>query len=68
MNINTLPLGPKISCYKFWEAGKILGNLYVYSFLKALQITSFKYLSEVRYWPEQSTCLVQPNIPNKNIL
>uniref|UniRef100_A0A8D2M2K6 Myelin basic protein n=2 Tax=Zonotrichia albicollis TaxID=44394 RepID=A0A8D2M2K6_ZONAL len=49
-------------------SGKILGNLYVYSFLKALQITFFKYLSEVRYWPEQSTCLVQPNIPNKNIL
>lgn len=69
MNINTLPLSPKTSYYKFWEAGKILGNLFVSSFLKALlQITSFKYLSEVRYRPEQSTCLVQPNIPNRNIL
>lgn len=58
-----------MSYYKFWEAGKILGNLYVYSFLKALlQITSFKYLSEVRYRPEKSTCLVQLSIPNKNIL
>lgn len=49
MNINTLHLASKISCYKFWEAIQILGNLYAYSFLKALlQITSLKYLSEVR--------------------